>query len=43
MKTINSLFIITTGFVSLAFIAVAIVGYATEIFNDNVSFSLLGF
>jgi hypothetical protein len=42
MKTINSLFIIATGFVSLAFIAVAIVGYATEFLNNNVTFSLWG-
>jgi len=40
MKTINSFFIITTGFVSLTFIA--IVGYVSEIFNSNVTFSLLG-
>ncbi len=42
MKTINSLFIIATGFVSLAFITVDIVGYATEFFYNNVTFSLWG-
>jgi len=38
MKTINSLFIIATGFVSLTFIAVAIVGYVTKNFNNSQFF-----
>jgi hypothetical protein len=42
MKTINSLIIIVAGFMSLSFIAVALIGYATEIVHDNVTFSLWG-
>ena len=42
MKTINSLVIIATGFMSLTLITVAIIGYATEFFHDNVTFSLWG-
>jgi hypothetical protein len=42
MKTINSLILATPGFLSLTFIAIALVGYATEFMNDNVTFLLLG-
>jgi len=42
MKTINSLIIAVTGFISLTYITVAIVGYATEFFYDNVTFSFWG-